>query len=71
MSKPIPPPGGDVNIGWKLEVGATVTFVSATIVVALRCLTRWNYSKIGWDDYLMEFALVSGPIPCFFLLIVT
>lgn len=57
-SKPQPPAGGDVDIGWKLEVGTTVTFLCATIVVALRCLTRWKYSKRGWDDYLMVFALV-------------
>jgi hypothetical protein len=61
MSKSGLPFGGDVDIGWKLEVGATVTFVSATIVVTLRCLTRWNYSKTGWDDYIMVFALVSVP----------
>ncbi|TGO44080.1 hypothetical protein BCON_0613g00010 [Botryotinia convoluta] len=50
-------PSGDVNNGWKLEVGATVTFVSAAIVVALRCFTRVKYSERGWDDYLMVFAL--------------
>lgn len=50
---------GDINIGWKLEVGTTVTFLSAAIVVALRCFTRLKYSERGWDDYLMVFALVN------------
>ncbi|OTB04430.1 hypothetical protein M426DRAFT_261950 [Hypoxylon sp. CI-4A] len=59
-ARPQPPPGGDVSIGWKLEVGTTVTFLSATIVVALRCFTRWKYSKRGWDDYLMVFALFQA-----------
>ncbi len=60
-AKSLPPPGGDINIGWKLEVGTTVTFLSAAIVVALRCFTRWRYSSRGWDDYLMVFALVNIP----------
>ncbi|KAI5925269.1 hypothetical protein F4810DRAFT_708655 [Camillea tinctor] len=55
-----PPSGGDIDIGWKLEVGTTVTFLSATIVVALRCFTRWKYSQKGWDDYLMVFALLQA-----------
>ncbi|RYC64418.1 hypothetical protein CHU98_g1799 [Xylaria longipes] len=59
-AKPQPPPGGDIDIGWKLEVGTTVTFLSATIVVALRCFTRWKYSQRGWDDYLMVVALLQA-----------
>ncbi|KAI0546115.1 hypothetical protein F4679DRAFT_558528 [Xylaria curta] len=59
-AKPQPPPGGDIDIGWKLEVGTTVTFLSAAIVVALRCFTRWKYSQRGWDDYLMVFALIQA-----------
>ncbi|KAI1762789.1 hypothetical protein GGR53DRAFT_500025 [Hypoxylon sp. FL1150] len=55
-----PPLGGDIDIGWKLEVGTTVTFLSATIVVALRCFTRWKYSQRGWDDYLMVFGLLQA-----------
>ncbi|KAK6591767.1 integral membrane protein [Botrytis cinerea] len=53
---------GDINIGWKLEVGTTVTFLSAAIVVALRCFTRLKYSERGWDDYLMVFALLQALI---------
>ncbi|KAI1275242.1 hypothetical protein F5Y07DRAFT_370986 [Xylaria sp. FL0933] len=59
-AKPLPPPGGDIDIGWKLEVGTTVTFVAAAIVVALRCFTRWKYSQRGWDDYLMVLALIQA-----------
>ncbi|KAI2464342.1 hypothetical protein F4781DRAFT_74041 [Annulohypoxylon bovei var. microspora] len=59
-AKPQPPPGGNVDIGWKLEVGTTVTFLSAAIVVALRCFARWKYSQRGWDDYLMVFALLQA-----------
>ncbi|KAJ8065136.1 hypothetical protein OCU04_005849 [Sclerotinia nivalis] len=55
-----PPPGGDVNIGWKLEVGTTVTFLCAAIAVSLRCFARWKYSQRGWDDYLMVFALLQA-----------
>ena len=58
--KPQPPPSGDVDIGWKLEVGTTVTFLAAFIIVAMRCFARWRYSQRGWDDYLMVFALVCG-----------
>jgi hypothetical protein len=60
-AKPQPPPGGDIDIGWKLEVGTTVTFLAAAVVVALRFFTRWKYSKKGWDDYLMVLALVIFP----------
>ncbi|KAI0188959.1 hypothetical protein EV127DRAFT_114645 [Xylaria flabelliformis] len=59
-AKPLPPSDGDIDIGWKLEVGTTVTFLSAAIVVALRCFTRWKYSQKGWDDYLMVFALFQA-----------
>ncbi|KAH8164041.1 hypothetical protein CIB48_g4207 [Xylaria polymorpha] len=59
-AKPQPPPGGDIDIGWKLEVGTTVTFLAAAIVVALRCFTRWKYSQRGWDDYLMVLALLQA-----------
>lgn len=58
-SKGLPPASGDINISWKLEVGTTVTFLAATIVVALCCFTRWKYSRRGWDDYLIIFALES------------
>ena len=60
-AKPQPPPGGNIDIGWKLEVGTTVTFLSAAIAVTLRCFTRLKYSQRGWDDYLMMFALVRVP----------
>ncbi|TRX88282.1 hypothetical protein FHL15_010849 [Xylaria flabelliformis] len=59
-ARPQPPSDGDIDIGWKLEVGTTVTFLSAAIVVALRCFTRWKYSQKGWDDYLMVFALFQA-----------
>jgi hypothetical protein len=52
------PPGGDIKNGWQLEVGATVTFVCAFIVVGLRTVARVKYARLGWDDYLMLFALV-------------
>jgi hypothetical protein len=55
-----PPPGGDVNIGYKLEVGTTVTFLCALVVVVLRTVTRIVYANLGWDDYLMLFASVSA-----------
>ena len=54
-----PPPGGNVHYGWKLEVGATVTFICASLVVGLRTFTRAKYTHLAWDDYLMLFALVK------------
>ncbi|KAJ5578056.1 uncharacterized protein N7459_007020 [Penicillium hispanicum] len=50
----------DVDIGYKLEVGTTVTFVCAFIVVMLRCLARVIYAKLGWDDYCMLFAVLQA-----------
>ncbi|THC92023.1 hypothetical protein EYZ11_008522 [Aspergillus tanneri] len=50
----------DMNIGWKLEVGTTVTFISAFIVVMLRTLARTLYATLGWDDYLMLFAVAQA-----------
>ena len=52
------PPGGDANIGSRLEIAATVTFVFAAIVVGLRFQARIKYARLGWDDYLMVFAAV-------------
>jgi hypothetical protein len=54
----IPP---DVSIGYRLEVGTTVTFVCAVVVVSLRMVARSIYAKMSWDDYLMLFALVKPP----------
>ena len=53
-----PPVGGDASIGWTLEVGATVTFICAFIVISLRAWARYKYSHLDWDDYLMIFAIV-------------
>lgn len=51
----------DVDIGYKLLVGTTVTFVSACVVVMLRAVARILYASLGWDDYMMLFAVVSDP----------
>ena len=59
---PIPrPPEGDVDIGYKLETGTTVTFIAAAIVVGLRFIARMLYARLGWDDYVMMFATVCVP----------
>jgi len=42
------PPGGDVDIGYKLETGTTVTFIAAAIVVGLRFMARMLYARL--DD---------------------
>lgn len=56
---PMPKPAGrDVDIGYKLEIGATVTFIAAAIVVGLRFMARMLYARLGWDDYFMIFATV-------------
>lgn len=60
MAAAIPRPlSGDIDDGWRFEVGSTVTFLLACIVVALRTLARGRYARLGWDDYLIGFALVS------------
>lgn len=64
MSKMPPmlrPAGGDVDIGYKLEIGATITFIAAAIVVGLRFVARQFYARLGWDDYIMIFATVCVP----------
>ncbi len=59
---PIPRPSeGDVDIGYKLEIGTTVTFIAAAIVVGLRFIARTLYARLGWDDYVMMFATVCVP----------
>lgn len=56
---PLPGPSeGDVDIGYKLEIGTTVTFIAAAIVVGLRFVARMLYARLGWDDYMMMFATV-------------
>ncbi|KAI8625458.1 hypothetical protein F5Y19DRAFT_479563 [Xylariaceae sp. FL1651] len=57
-AKPQPLSDGDVDISYELEVGTTVTFIAAAVVVVLRYYTRWKYSQRGWDDYVMVFALL-------------
>ena len=52
------PASGDISYGWQIEVAATVTFIFAFFAVALRTTARWRYAKLGWDDYLMAFAVV-------------
>ena len=59
---PQPPPGGNINIGWQLEVGTTVTFLCACIAVTARTFARYRYSRIAWDDGLMVFALVCATL---------
>ena len=62
MSKmaPRPPPGGDVDISYKLLTGTTITFIAAAIVVGLRFMARILYARLGWDDYAMMFATVCA-----------
>ena len=56
---PIPrPPEGDVDIGYKLTIGTTITFIAAAIVVGMRFIARIFYARLGWDDYIMMFATV-------------
>jgi len=55
-SSAIKPPNTD--IAWRLEVGTTVTFLCAAIVVFLRIFVRTKYSPFGLDDAAMVFALV-------------
>lgn len=52
------PSDGDVDHGWKLLVGTTVTFCFAGIAVGLRIVARLRHARMGWDDHLMLFALV-------------
>ncbi|PYH40407.1 pyridoxal phosphate-dependent aminotransferase [Aspergillus saccharolyticus JOP 1030-1] len=56
----------DVSIGYRLEVGTTVTFICACIVVSLRGVARSIYAKLSWDDYLMLFAVVQALIATVF-----
>lgn len=51
-------PSADIDDGWQLEVGTTVTFLCAFIVVTIRTFARFKYARIGWDDWIMLFALV-------------
>ena len=64
MASPLsrPPPGGDIHDGRQLEVGATVTFICASIAVGLRTFTRAKYTHLAWDDYLMLVAVVKPPV---------
>ena len=65
MATTLPRPlSGDVDDGWQLEVGSTVTFICACITVGFRTLARAKYARLGWDDYLMLFALVGLPVYC-------
>ncbi|KAJ5986614.1 hypothetical protein N7451_010979 [Penicillium sp. IBT 35674x] len=59
----VPP---DVSIGYRLEVGTTVTFVCAVIVVSLRMVARSIYAKMSWDDLLMLLALVLALVATVF-----
>jgi hypothetical protein len=59
--KPLPQrPGGDEEIGGKLEVGTTVTFLLACIMVSVSLLARTLYGRLGADDLLMLFALMKS-----------
>lgn len=52
------PSDGDLDYGWKLLVGTTVTFGFASVAVGLRIVARLRYARMGWDGSLMLFALV-------------
>ena len=63
------PRDGDIQHGWRLEVAATVTFLCAFLAVGLRIFARVRYARLGWDDHIMVFALVSQysvPLPATF-----
>ena len=65
MATALPRPlSGNIDDGWRLEVGSTVTFLCASIIVGFRTLARAKYARLSWDDYLMLFALVSQPAHC-------
>lgn len=53
------PADGDHNIGYRIEIAATVTCVAAAVIVLLRFQARIKYARLGWDDYFMLGALVS------------
>lgn len=57
------PADGDHNIGYRIEIAATVTCVAAAVVVLLRYQARFKYARLGWDDHLMLGALVSLLLP--------
>jgi hypothetical protein len=51
---PLPKPAnGDHNIGYRIEIAATVTCVAAAVVVLLRFQARFKYARLGWDDFFM------------------
>ena len=56
-----PPPGGDYDIGYRLDAVALSTFLAAAIAVTLRLYARLRYARVGWDDGLMLLALVGYP----------
>ena len=59
-STPKPPPDGDVNIGYRLTAVVIVTFSLAAIAVTMRIYTRARLvRKVGWDDWLILFAVVG------------
>ena len=59
-STPKPPPDGDVNIGYKLTATVIVTFGLAAIAVTMRMYARARLvRKVGWDDWLILFAVVG------------
>lgn len=58
------PADGDRNIGYRIEIAATVTCVAAAVVVLLRFFARFKYARLGWDDYFMFGAMVGRlPVP--------
>ncbi|CAD6594224.1 MAG: hypothetical protein ASARMPREDX12_008485 [Alectoria sarmentosa] len=61
MATALPRPlSGNIDDGWRLEVGSTVTFLCASIIVGFRTLARAKYARLSWDDYLMLFALAQA-----------
>jgi hypothetical protein len=53
------PADGDHNIGYRIEIAATITCAAAAVIVLLRFHARIHYARLGWDDYFMLGALVS------------
>ena len=47
-------------LAWALFAHRSHIFLCACILVSFRTLTRSKHALLGWDDYLMLFALV-GP----------
>ena len=58
-----PPPDGDVSRGAGIVQEYAVLASVATLVVALRLISRFKSRGLGADDYLMTTALVRAILP--------